>query len=146
MSDCPLGAVVPLAVAAISMTLEGIYLMAYRWSPNVLWLVPSSFLSPSPYVSGSIALTGGAILLALALVALAWRGWHRSVGVGALTLGLLSLFSGGGFFIGAFLAYFGGVIAIYHTPPPGRSSVAGPSPDSPDYDPVVEADLRGSES
>ncbi|MFZ0891883.1 MAG: hypothetical protein WB778_10155 [Thermoplasmata archaeon] len=104
MSGYPLGAVVPLVVAAISMMLEGIYLIAYRWSPNVLWLVPSGFLTPTPYVSGSIAMVEGIFLLVLSLIALAWRGWHRSVGVGALTLGLLSLFSGGGFLIGAFLA------------------------------------------
>jgi hypothetical protein len=128
------------------MMLEGIYLIAYRSNPNALWLVPAGWLSPSPQVSGSIVFIEGALLLALSLIALAWRGWHRSVGVGALTIGLLSLFSGGGFLVGAFLAYFGGIIAIYHTPPPERSPIVGPSPESPEYDPVVEADLRGSES
>lgn len=146
LSGYPPAAVAPLVVAAILMMIEGIYFVAYGSSVTYNVLIPSGLLVPSLYVSGYIAFLEGALVLALALIALTWRGWHRFVGVGCLTIGLLSLFSGGGFFVGAVVAYIGGIIAVYHTPPSVLAAAVEPSPDNPDYDPVIDADTRAFES
>jgi hypothetical protein len=141
-SRYPRGAVVPLLIGALLMMLEGVYLIAYGSSITFSALIPAGATIPSLYVSGYLAFVEGALLLVLSMMAVAWRGAHRFVGVGSLTIGLLSLFSGGGFWIGAAFAYVGGVIAIYHTPTSAASPDVGPSPESPDYDPVIEADMN----
>ena len=136
---------VPLVVAAILMMLEGVYFIAYGSTISFSSIIPSGATIPSLYVSGYLAFLEGALLLVLAVIAVSWRGSHRLVGVGSLTIGLLSLFSGGGFLIGAALAYVGGIIAVYHSPPTLATPVADASPESPDYDPVIEADLNASQ-
>ena len=143
-SGYPPAAVVPLIMAAVLMMLEGLYLVAYGSNLTFSTLIPSGSTIPSLYYSGYVAFLEGVLVLVLAIVAVAWRGWHRFAGVGSITLGLLSLFSGGGFLLGAFLAYVGGVIAVYHNPVSVASSTAGPSHDSPDYDPVIEADMNAN--
>ncbi|HEY1198155.1 MAG TPA: hypothetical protein VGG32_05465 [Thermoplasmata archaeon] len=133
-------------VAAVLMMLEGVYFVAYGAGIPAYAFIPSGSFIPSLQVSGIIAFFEGALVLTLALVVLAWPSWHRFVGVGSITLGLLNMFSGGGWFLaGTVLAYIGGVIAIYYTPRRTAVSAIELSADIIDDDPVIEADILSSE-
>ena len=89
------------------------------------------------------------ILVALLLVALSvWLysapEQHLILGVGMLTLAVLSLYSGGGLILGFLLSYVGSLLAIFARPPTAfRGAVPILSPQAQD-DPVVEADLIDS--
>ena len=69
---------------------------------------------------------------------------HLFLGVGMLTLSLLSAYSGGGLILGSFLCYIASVIAIFSHPPPTlRRSPVISAPEAQE-DPVIEADLLDS--
>lgn len=139
-SGYPVGAAVLNVVGGLLMMLEGVYFAAYGSS------IPSGSLIPSLRVSGYLAVVEGALVLGLGLLVFTWPSWHRVVGIGSISLGLLSLFSGGGFLLGAFLAWIGGVIAIYHAPRHTGLNAEASLSEATDLDPVVEADILDSES
>jgi hypothetical protein len=145
-SSYPAAAAVPLVIASISMMLEGVYFAAYGGGLPGSAFIPSGSLIPPLQVSGYFAFLEGAVILFLSLVVLAWPGWHLLVGIGSITLGLLSLFSGGGFLAGAVLAYIGGIIAIYHTPRHAAPNEVDLAMEIIEDDPVIEADLLASET
>jgi hypothetical protein len=138
---------VPNVLAAILMMLEGIYFAAYGASLPSYAFIPSGSFIPSLQVSGYISFFEGVLVFVLALVVLAWPSWHRFVGIGSITLGMLNIFSGGGWFLfGTALAYIGGVLAIYVTPRRARFVNTEVSREILDNDPVIEADVLDSEA
>ncbi|MGP8072639.1 MAG: hypothetical protein ACLPZM_05870 [Thermoplasmata archaeon] len=142
----PTAMALPLVVAAVTMMLEGVYFVAYYAGTPSSAFIPSGSLVPSLYVSGFLVFLEGAFILGLALLVLTGPSWNRLVGIGAISLGLLSLFSGGGFLVGAVLAWFGGIFAIYYIPSPTPATPARPEAEVLDDDPVIEADMMGSET
>ena len=141
----PVGAVLLSAIGACLLELEGVYLSLLGGStPLTGGLVPASATGTSPEVLGVLALVEATVVLALSFLVYTSPGTHLFVGVAGLTIALLSLYSGGGFLIGAFLIYVGGVVTIYHRP--GRRPRPAPpiAPEEVEDDPVVEADLLAS--
>ena len=136
----------PLLVGALLMMLEGVLFAAYGGGWQSVGLIPSGGFIPSVQTSGYLLFVEGALLLVLLLGVLNSPSTHRFVGVAALTLGLLSLFSGGGFLVGAATAYLGGVLAVFFQPTPVPVPPIQVAPDRDDYDPVIEADVLGTES
>jgi hypothetical protein len=141
----PIGAVGLSVVGAIFLELEGIYVSLLGGSFSLTNdLVPSGPLVPSPAVLGVLALVEAAVALALAVLVYTSPGTHTFAGIASLTVALLSLYSGGGFLIGAFLVYVGGVIAVYHGTGRRRRPPVPAELEESDEDPVVEADLLDS--
>ncbi len=97
----------------------------------------------TPPAVGPLGLVLGVFTIALAFALLVNPRNHTGLGIGLITFALLSLFFGGGFFLGALFAYAGGVLAILLTPRPGPP-VTAPAIESELDDPVVEADLVDS--
>jgi hypothetical protein len=140
----PFGAVVLSFAGALLILLEGVYLVSTRVNAPFNDFVPSGPLIPSVQVLGSLACIEGAAILALALWVYTQPEFHTVVGIGSLTIALLSLYSGGGFLAGATLAWVGGILAIYHR---AGSSAAGMfTPEDLEEDPVIEADVLAAEA
>ncbi len=101
-------------------------------------------------VDFSLRVLGGfgvafAILLEIFAAALYFAPRHHVfLGVAILTLSLLSLYTGGGFVVGAFLAYVGSLIAVFASVAPVRRESNAPMPAEAADDPVLEADLLAS--
>jgi hypothetical protein len=140
----PFGAVVLSFAGALLIILEGVYLVAARVNAPFNDFVPTGLLIPSAQTLGFLACLEGAAILGLALWVYAQPEFHTVVGIGSLTIALLSLYSGGGFLAGATLAWVGGILAIYHR---AGSSAAGVfTPEDLEEDPVIEADVLASEA
>ncbi len=97
----------------------------------------------TPPTVGPLGCLLGVFTIALAFALLLIPRSHTGLGIGLVTFALLSLFFGGGFFLGALFAYAGGVLAILVAPRAGPP-VPAPSIESELDDPVVEADLVDS--
>jgi len=72
---------------------------------------------------------------------------HLELGVIVITMAVFSFYVGGGFFLGALLAYVGGILMIFHEPKelPVKPIPAGTSAAAEiEEDPVMEADLIDS--
>jgi hypothetical protein len=118
----PLGAFVIGAAGAVLIVLEGVYIMTIGVSLAGNDLIPTGLLVTSFEQLGVLTVIGGALALGLMLLVYARPNTHTFVGVGTISLGVLSLFSGGGFLLGAFLLWAGGVMAVY------RGLRSGPGP------------------
>lgn len=110
----PLGATVLGAVGAMLIVLEGVSLT----SPSgpfmpTNWPVFALGLSVSTTALAIFSIVLGSLGLAFTLLVYLWPDAHTFSGIGAITIALLSLFSGGGFLLGALLLWLGGVLAIY---------------------------------
>ncbi|MGP8158058.1 MAG: DUF6114 domain-containing protein [Thermoplasmata archaeon] len=140
----PFGAVLLNFAGALLIILEGVYLVSSHVNAPFNDFVPTGLLIPSAQALGYLACLEGAAILVLALWAYAQPEFHTVVGIGSLTLALLSLYSGGGFLAGATLAWVGGILAIYHRA--GWSAAGMFTPEDLEEDPVIEADVLAAEA
>ncbi|HZY92446.1 MAG TPA: hypothetical protein VFG07_06720 [Thermoplasmata archaeon] len=86
----------------------------------------------------------GLLLILLAFALLFNPRNHTGIGIGVLTFAMLSLLTGGGFYLGALLAYFGGVLGILFAYRPVASPNVALERIEEFDDPVAEADLIDS--
>jgi len=138
-------------VAASVLGSAGALLLAAEGA--LLILYPGHYSAPN---LGGVGLTVGglgvmAFAEAIVLIVVSAGAYlspksHLEFGVIMLTMAVLSLYTGGGFFLGALLGYVGGILAVFHDPaqvpvepahPPAKEVEA-------EEDPVVEADLIDS--
>jgi hypothetical protein len=109
----PFGATVLGAIGAMLIVLEGIFFVAD--GPNI---TPAHIFGYGLAISaagmGIIAIIEGCLALGLLLFVYAEPGGATLVGIGTISLALLSLFIGGGFLLGALLLWAGGVMAIFY--------------------------------
>jgi hypothetical protein len=116
-----------------------------------LALVGRFFQSPTWGILGvSVAVLGGfgvalAVMLEILAVVLYFAPHrHLVLGVGMMTLSVLSLYSGGGVILGFLLCYVASLIAIFARPPRVlRAGTPAMVLDAAE-DPVIEADLLDS--
>ncbi len=110
----PLGATVLGSVGAILIVLEGVFLTGTGNSflPSG-WPVFALGTSVSTVVVAILTIFLGCLALAFTLFVYLWPEAHTFAGIGTITIASLSLFSGGGFLLGALLLWVGGVLAIY---------------------------------
>ena len=136
-SSRPTGATVLGAAGGVLIALQSLYLAVYG---NYLTPFGWSGLSISGNALGGVGLLESTAIVALSVLLYAMPYRHAMIGVGMVTFALLSLASGGGFVIGAFLAWVAGVMGVMLFPAPRRQ----PSPESireAADDPVAEADV-----
>jgi hypothetical protein len=108
----PLGVTVLGAIGAILIVLEGVFFV------GTLDYIPPAFIfgygvTVSAATMGLIAIIEGSLALCLMLLVYAEPGAHVLVGIGAISLALLSLFTGGGFLLGALILWVSGAVTIY---------------------------------
>lgn len=115
----PFGATVLGAVGAILIVLEGVWLTSTGnpFMPTS-WPVFALGLSVSTSAMAILSILFGGLGLALTLLVYLWPDVHTFTGIGTITIASLSLFTGGGFLLGALLLWVGGILAIYF----GRAS------------------------
>ena len=119
------------------VALQSIYLVAYGdYLAPVAW---TGWIS-SGQTLGGLGLLESAALFGLAFWLLRQPHHHVLLGIGSLTIALISLFSGGGFWLGALCAYVAGVMAIRLSPEPHRPPDPASVREAED-DPVAEADV-----
>ncbi|HYK93496.1 MAG TPA: hypothetical protein VEY07_05580 [Thermoplasmata archaeon] len=136
--EVPLGACVLSAIGGALIALEGAVLVALASPP----IVPaSSAIANAVGATGGIDIFEGVAVILLSFGLLFVPSSHKGIGIGILTFALLSLLTGGGFYLGALFGYFGGVLGILFVPSlriaPATASATAEEFD----DPVIEADL-----
>lgn len=135
------GAMVLCMVGAALILLQGVYDLALG---SLLESPLFGVLSVPAQAIGAFGVFTAIVLEVLALALYFEPHRHLALGVGIMTVALLSLFAGGGLLLGTFLCYAGSLIAIFASVPakPRAKEVSLP-PEAMD-DPVLEADLRDS--
>jgi len=143
--QAPTPRIVPPLIAS-ALAGAGAVLVAVEAAFLVLY--PTNYTAPrlgtynlSVESLGVMAFVEAAVLLAAAVGLYLSPRSHLELGVVAITIALLSLYAGGGFFLGALLGYFGGMLAIFHEPEQTVAAPARPEREAAEDDPVVEADL-----
>ncbi len=133
----PVSACILSVLGGSLIGLEGVLFLA-GWGFYVPPVLPGPAISPGGLGGMAVGVAVAVVLLSFLL--LFWPQAHVTVGIGIVTFGLLSLPLGGGFFLGAMVAWVGGVLAILYVP----RLVANPTTvieEEPFVDPVEEADL-----
>jgi hypothetical protein len=130
-----------LVAGSVLVLIEGVYLAAYGTASPYSYPSPLGLVLPTTPVAGVLSAIGGAIGLALGALVVARPDYHTLVGAGSLTIGLLTVYAGGGFLIGSTLLYVGGLLALYYEPQPVSVAEAELPEEPLDEDPVVEADI-----
>lgn len=119
-SGYPFGATVLGALGAILILLEGVYLSGTRNSfLPINWTVFALSTTVSTSVVAAFTIFLGGLALALMLLVYLWPEARTLAGIGTISIASLSIFSGGGFLLGALLLWVGGVLSIYHRRPTG---------------------------
>lgn len=135
------GAMALTVIGAALILIQSVYNIAFgRFLFYPVWGGPDVSLRVLGGLGVAIA-----ILLEIFAAALYFAPRHHVfLGVAILTLALLSLYTGGGFLAGAFLAYVGSLIAVFASVAPARRAWNAPMPAEAVDDPVIEADLLAS--
>ena len=138
--------------AAAALGLAGAVLIALQ-SAEVI-LNPGNYHAPNfgGFTFGVASLGAMGFVEAVVLVAASAGAFlspraHLELGVIVISIALLSFYVGGGFFLGALLAYVGGILAIFHEPkevPVKPIPTGTPAAAEIEEDPVLEADLIDS--
>ncbi|MGP8077856.1 MAG: hypothetical protein ACLQD8_03975 [Thermoplasmata archaeon] len=137
------------AVGATILGLAGAGLIGLQslYTLLVAGSVPFSLEISVPWftpVAGTLGAIDASVLAAVSLLLYFWPRAHVGLGIALITFSVLSLNSGGGFLLGALLAYVGGVVAIGLRPGRWRGAPGDVSLSDADDDPVIEADLVDS--
>ncbi|MGI0071731.1 MAG: hypothetical protein ACRECT_06665 [Thermoplasmata archaeon] len=135
-------AMVLCAVAAVLILFESEYWFAFGASIQTPWWIGTTLTAQQV---GAFGVVDGLFLVAVGVLLLLVPRHHAILGVGILTLALLSLFIGGGFLVGAFLGYAASLFAIFTRPLPAPLPHPTRSVLVDMDDPVAEADLIDSE-
>lgn len=126
----PLGATVLGAVGAILIVLEGVSLTGSTNSfVPINWTIFALSTTVSTSVVAAFTIFLGGLALALTLLVYLWPEGHTFAGIGTISIASLSLYSGGGFLLGALLLWVGGVLAIYFGRQRGYSEETARPPD-----------------
>lgn len=138
--------------AAAALGLAGAVLIALQSAEVILY--PGSYHAPNfggftfgVESLGAMGFVEAVILVAASAGAFLSPRAHLELGVVVITIAVFSFYVGGGFFLGALLAYVGGILAIFHEPKevPVKPIPAGtPVAAEIEEDPVLEADLIDS--
>jgi hypothetical protein len=126
--------------SALLIALQSIYEIAYGGGAASWNVYGIAVALPT---LGAIGGFESAVLLGASLLLYEFPHLHSTAGVALLTFALLSLFSGGGFILGALCGYVAGLLALSFSPGPRRR----PTPESlreASEDPVAEADVLDS--
>lgn len=148
MSESAPGRVVPPTGLCVLTTLGGALVFFqgfYLWLSGAPASGGPSVLGPS-IETGPPEMILGVLLFGLAFGLLASPRNHTGIGIASITVALLSLFAGGGFVVGALVAYAGGVLSVIYVPtrvPRSETrSTSDREDDSEEFDdPVAEAEL-----
>ena len=132
------GALVICTLGVALILVQSIYDIVFS-SPPAATL--GGTLSISAAVVGVVGLVGAVLMEVLGIAIYFAPERHRVLGVGIMTLSLLSFYSGGGYLLGGFLCYVASLIAIFASirtaARPARFSLPAEAAE----DPVLEADL-----
>jgi len=136
------GAVLIGIVGAILVLLQSSYLALLGSSVP---LTPTLYgIGLSLQAIGWLGLAEGAALVLFAVLLSFNPHRHMWAGIGLMTLGLVSLYGGGGFVLGALLCWVAGLLAIMARPGETNRRSWNVDLSTLEEDPVIEADLLDS--
>ena len=131
-----------IIAGALTALQAAIYVGVGGFSNSTMAVAGTGLIS-SGLVLGALGLVESVLLISFAVWLYYQPHHHSLLGIGILTLALLGLLTGGGFWLGSLCGYVAGVLAIRLTPEPRRPPLATSRREAAD-DPVAEADLFDS--
>ena len=136
--ELPIGACIFSASSGALLAVEGgLLALASTATTNPVLTSVSSSLG----AAGAIDVFEGVVLILLAFGLLFNPRSHTGIGIAVLTFALLSVFTGGGFYLGALLGFLGGVLGIIFKPRLQVEASDSQTSEEEFDDPVEEADL-----